>query len=148
MLQRFISNVSILVLFLVPAALLSAQDENKTPAEVISAIDANFSSFEWVAVLKIDVNEEYAVPQVRLVRAPYERGSIGITGKPLKGEMMHLRVVTNGNRYDIILDFFDSPRAREKGAYKTANAKRPIFSVLSSIFPEEFADKPEISGAE
>ncbi|MDR2510229.1 MAG: hypothetical protein LBC77_06255 [Spirochaetaceae bacterium] len=114
-----------------------AQEEGQTPAYVVNAIQENCDTFRWLNIINTRIVEDVtSAPVIRLNRFRYDRGIV-IAGSPLKAEVMHLLVITDGKRYEFTFDFFDSPR-REKDAYRTSDAHRVIFPLLAGVFPGEF----------
>lgn len=104
--------------------------------DVVRAVEENLSRYQWVNILAFHTEEDYDPPLISLTRMPYER-RLQASGANLTAEVVYIRVVVGGLRYDLSFDFFDSLKP-EKGARRTVDARPRIMALLAGIFPEYF----------
>jgi hypothetical protein len=115
--------------------------------DVIGAVEENLARYQWVNILAFHTEEDYNPPLISLSRMPYER-RLQASGANLMAEVLYIRVVVDGLRYDLSFDFFDSLKP-EKGARRTVDARPRIMALLAGIFPEQFKkDAPKDDSAE
>ena len=120
------------------AALFAQANPNQLVNDAIKTLGDNFEKYEWVSLAFAEKTEDTGPTSVKLDRLSYdipvdENGEEKIKA----GEVLYLRIIKGGYRYDMKFDF--SPK-KLKGFERSRTIQNRVFkNLLIDILPE----KPE-----